>query len=323
VGAPLPQALEHLALLMVPSDDPTQRTTVMVLGKEPLQDEEIRGLATVANRLGLQSLFLPGVFELPFAPLLQGATLEEFLAGDPTYDLSPTYDDQPYFFKLDPGLPAPVRQALMAATVLAVALLLLSLWPVGTAGGRWRWLGLVIYAALIGAGFMLVEIPLIQRFQLLLGYPVLSVAAVLGTLLLAGGLGSLLSRRWPETGLPRRVIWAALWIGVVALVYWLVLPSLVRQLLTAPLAWRVLATIGLTAMLGIPMGIPFPSLMRLAASYQQRVALLWALNGAFSVLGSTLAVVLSMTWGFSWALATGTGLYLLLVALVWGLLRSG
>jgi predicted membrane-bound spermidine synthase len=321
-GKSLPQALEHMALLMVPADDPTQRTTVMVLGKEPLRDEEIQELAAGANRLGMQPLFLSGVFELPFAPLLQGSSLEEFLAGDPTYDLSPTDDDQPYFFKLDPGLPSPVQQALMAAVALSVALLLLSLWPTGTAGGRWRWVGLVIYAALIGAGFMLVEIPLIQRFQLLLGYPVLSVVAVLGTLLLAAGLGSVLSQRWPETGLLRRVIWAALWIGAVALVYWLVLPLLVRQLLGALLAWRVLATIGLTAMLGIPLGIPFPSLMRLARQYRQRVALLWALSGAFSVLGSTLAVVLSMTWGFSWALATGAGLYLLLAALAWRLMHS-
>ncbi len=322
-GKSLPQALEHMALLMVPADDPTQRTTVMVLGKEPLQDREIRALATVANRLGLQPLFLSDVFELPFAPLQRGSSLEEFLAGDPTYDLSPTDDDQPYFFKLDPGLPSPVQQALTAAGVLAAALLLLSLWPAGVAGGGWRWVGLATYAALIGAGFMLVEIPLIQRFQLLLGYPVLSVATVLGTLLLAGGLGSLLSQRWSETSLLRWVIVAALWIGGVALLYRLILPSLVRQLLAAPLAWRVLAAIGLTALLGIPLGVPFPSLMRLARRYQQRVPLLCALNGAFSVLGSTLAVVLSMTWGFSWALTTGAGLYLLLGALVWMLLHSG
>lgn len=320
-GKSLPQALVHMALLMVPADDPTQRTTVMVLGKEPLQDAEIRVLAARANRLGLQPLFLPDMFELPFAPLLQGSTLEEFLAGDPTYDLSPTDDDQPYFFKLDPGLPSPVRQALVIAAALSAALLLLSLWSAGTAGGRWRWVGLVIYAALIGAGFMLVEIPLIQRLQLLLGYPTLSVATVLGTLLLASGLGSLVSQRWPEARLLRRVSLAALWVGAVALAYRAVLPPLVRWLLGTPLAWRVLATIGLTALVGIPLGIPFPSLLRLAARYRQRVALLWALNGAFSVLGSTLAVVVSMTWGFGWALAMGAGSYLLLVALVWRLTR--
>lgn len=64
------------------------------------------------------------------------------------------------------------------------------------------------------------------------------------------------------------------------------------------------------------MGIPFASLLRLAGQYRQRVALLWAINGAFSVLGSALAVVLSMTSGFSGALTVGATLYLLLAVLL-------
>ena len=48
---------------------------------------------------------------------------------------------------------------------------------------------------------------------------------------------------------------------------------------------------------------------------REQIATLWALNGAFSVLGSTLAVALSMTWGFSWALLAGAALYLLMVGL--------
>ena len=73
--------------------------------------------------------------------------------------------------------------------------------------------------ALLGAGFMLVEVPLIQRFQLLLGYPVLSLAAtVLGGLLLAErGAGSLVSQRWAEPNLRQRVTLAALWIAGVGL----------------------------------------------------------------------------------------------------------
>lgn len=320
-GKSLPQALRHLALLMYPASDPTLRTTVMILGKEPLRDEDIRLLAVEANRLSLQPLFLPGVFELPFVPLLQGATLEEFLAGDPAYDLSPTRDDRPYFFKLDPGLPSPVRQTLAIAILLSTAFLILGLGTAGTAAGVWRRAGFVIYAALIGAGFMLVEIPLIQRFQLFLGYPVLSVAVVLSVLLLAGGLGSVWSQRWSEAHLFYHVALAALWIAMVAWIYRLLLPWLVPRLLPMPLAWRVLAAIGLTGLVGIPIGIPFPSLLRLAALERQRLPLLWATNGAFSLLGSTIAVVISMVLGFNGALMTGAGLYVLLFLLLWGLKR--
>ncbi len=320
-GKPLPQALRHLALLMYPADDPSQRMTVTILANEPLREEEIRTLAARANHLGLQPLFLPGVFEIPFTPLLQGATLAEFLAGDPTYDLSPTSDDRPYFFKLDPGLPSPIRQALMAAALLSGAFLILGIGAVDRSSIGRHW-GLVAYASLIGAGFMLVEVPLIQRFHLLLGYPVLSVTIVLSALLLSGGIGSLWSQRWPEARLVRRVVLAALWVATLIWIYRLFLPWLTPRLLPAPLLWRILATIGLTVLVGIPMGIPFPSLLRLAALDRQHLPLLWAVNGAFSVLGSTLAVVLSMTWGFGGGLTTGAGLYLLLLPLLWGLRRA-
>jgi hypothetical protein len=79
---------------------------------------------------------------------------------------------------------------------------------------------------------------------------------------------------------------------------------------------------GLTALLGVGMGIPFPSLLRLAGNHREPIAMLWALNGAFSVLGSTLAVVLSMTWGFSSAFLTGAALYLLVIGAVWSYSRA-
>src|SRR5690606_34954505 len=67
----------------------------------------------------------------------------------------------------------------------------------------------------------------------------------------------------------------------------------------------------LTALLGFLMGMPFPALLRMAGERKQQVALLWAINGAFSVLGSSLAVVLSMLLGFQWAMLAGAGAYFL------------
>ena len=318
-GKPLPQALRHLALLMYPADDPTQRMTVMVLGKEPLQDEEIRGLAAGANRLGLQPLFLPGVFELPFAPLLQGASLEEFLAGDSTYDLSPTGDDRPFFFQLDPGLPAPVREALWAALVLAGLVVGLAIWRGirrRRSGGTGSLTGFVSYLALIGMGFMLVEVPLIQRFQLLLGQPVLSFTLVLGGLLLGGGLGSLTSQRIRCERLARVISWIALGIGSLVFLYLFALPAIVKLVMPASLLVRCLTIIAMVLPLGFVMGMPFPSGLRLARQvHPGDIPLLWGVNGAFSVLGSVLAVVMAMRWGFSRALAMGGACYLGLLAL--------
>jgi len=321
-GQPLPQALRHLALLMYPAEDPTQRTTVMVLGKEPLQDEEVRELAAGAKRLGLQPLFLPGLFELPFAPLLQGASLEEFLAGDPTYDLSPTDDDRPFFFQLNPGLPAPLRGALGTALGLAGLIVGLTIWQ-GARGQRSGDVGglasFVAYLTLIGLGFMLVEVSLIQRFQLLLGQPVLSFALVLGALLLGSGLGSLTSQRVPSERLVRLITWISLAIGGLVVLYLLALPALVRPAMAASLPIRGLVIVALILPLGYIMGMPFPSGLRLARRlHSDEISLLWGVNGVFSVLGSILAVVTAMKWGFSRALALGAGCYLgLSILLVW------
>jgi hypothetical protein len=290
---------------------------VLIVSQDPLSPETIEVLNGNARQLGMQGLYVPGEFEVAFEPLRNGMSLDEFVAEDADYDLSPTGDDSPYFFQLDHGLPRPIQSALVTALFLAGGLSIFAILMPDTQkeGGLLNWASMIFYAALIGTGFMLVEIPLIQRFQLLLGYPALSLVAVLGTLLFAGGAGSLLSQRWKTAQLSQWVMLAGLWIAGLAVIYRLVLPAVLDAVLEQPLSLRILAVIVLTALLGIPMGIPFPSLLRLAGRVRQRVALLWAVNGVFSVLGSVLAVVISMTWGFSWTLLLGALLYVALAGL--------
>ncbi len=316
LGIPPARALDHLALSMLTADDPTLRTSVLLVGREPLSQATIAAYVAQSQQQHMQPLFIPGVFETAFAPLRKGASLQDFVVADAAYELGPTDDDRPFFFKLDPGLPPAIREALVIAAGLATGLSLLGLRQTQQAksGSGWRAL---LYVALLGLGFMLVEVPLIQHFQLLLGYPVLSLATVLGALLLAGGLGSWLSQRWREQALSQRVWVAALSISVITAIYWLLLPAVVRLLLPTSLVIRVLATIFLTALPGVAMGIPFPSLLRLFKTNQPGIAYLWSVNGACSVLGSTLAVAIAMTWGFGLAMLTGAVLYGALAGLVW------
>lgn len=306
------KALDHLLLWMMPTDDATVSTSLLLVGKDPLSADTLRTIRDGARALGMQSLYHPVEYETLFSPLRRGGTLDQYIQADADYDLSPTSDDRPYFFKLDPGLPAPIATALIAAVALVFGLSYLA-FTLPARTGRQGWLARALYAALIGAGFMLIEIPLIQRLQLLLGQPILAIAVVLGGLLLSGGLGSLISQRWPEQSLAARVRIAAAWIVGVAALYLIALRPLNESLLGADLAVRVIAAFLLTALLGVAMGIPFPALLRRSGEAREQVALIWALNGAFSALGSVLAVVLSMTVGFGWALAAGIALYLALI----------
>jgi spermidine synthase len=317
-GIPPAQALDHLWVWMVPGGDQTTRTSVLLLSKAPLLAATVEDLNATARGMGMQPLFAPGSFEALFEPLRNGASMYEFIVEGGPYNLSPTDDDSPYFFNLDYGLPPAIQSTLLLSLVLTGGLLAYGL--KSSKGSRSlggiRTSSALVYAALTGLGFMLVEIPLIQRFQLLFGQPVLALSVVLATLLLSGGLGSLLSQRWQISMLPSRVALASLLIAGIIATYALALPQIAASLLVSPFGLRLLATVIITAMLGVPMGIPFPSLIRLAGQSRQQVSVVWAINGAFSVLGSTLTVVISMHKGFTWALLLGAFLYVALAMLV-------
>lgn len=323
MGVAPAQALDHLWLWMSPASDQTVSTSVLIVGKDAIPTGTVQSLDTAAQAQAMQPLFAPGTYETLFEPLRRGQTMADFVKSDAAYDLSPTDDDRPYFFNLDYGIPPAIRAAFVMAALLAAALIGFG-WFAGRSlksNDPHQWGLTLTYAALIGIGFMMVEIPLIQRFQLLLGQPILSLAAVLATLLLAGGLGSMVCQRWNTDNLLSRVRFVGLWIGLVAIAYWVVLPPLLDSLLSTPFIVRLLTAMAFTALLGFPMGMPFPSLLRFASQGRQRIALLWAINGAFSVLGSTLAIVISMTWGFKFALLTGAGFYLLLAVVAFALMR--
>ncbi|MEZ4734741.1 MAG: hypothetical protein R3E79_47220 [Caldilineaceae bacterium] len=316
VGIAPAQALDHLALWMHPAGDPTLRTSVLLLGKRPLTAATRQTVTQQAAALGLQPLFVPGQFETAFAPLRQGMGLSTFVQADAAYDLSPTDDNRPFFFQFDWGLPPAIRQGLLITLVLTLGLLGLALRQ-RTHKGEWPWGAALLYVMIIGIGFMWIEAPLIQRLQLLLGYPVLSLTTVLTALLLAGGIGSLLSVRWNAGETRLLVMGAALWVSGVAFLYWLFLPEILSLLLPLPLVVRVMAAALLAALPGLGLGVPFPTLLRHFPHSPQKVALLWSVNGVCAVLGSLLAVAVAMTYGFGVTQLGSAVLYGALALLVW------
>ena len=310
MGVPPAQAIDQMALLMRNGDDPGQRVTVLVISQARLTADEISLLQRAAQALDLQAMHLPSVFEDGFRNLKTGMSLERFVALDQTYDLFPTTDQRPFFYKLDPPVPTPISTALGFAVTLGVIILLLALGQKSEIVSPM----LLLYMALIGSGFMLIEIPLIQQLSLLIGYPTLAIALVLGTLLVSGGIGSGYSQRWPPDQLPQRVRLAAIIIVGLGVLYWLALPTLSTILISLPFIVRVLAVVILVTCVGLPMGVPFASALRLSQS-SQGVGWLWAVNGAFSVIGSTGVMFLAMQVGFQWAMTLGIAAYSLLIVL--------
>ena len=70
--------------------------------------------------------------------------------------------------------------------------------------------------------------------------------------------------------------------------------------------------------MGFFMGMPFPSGIRRVGGIgneESIVPLMYGINGIFSVLGSILAIVISMKFGFNVTIYTGAAIYILLFIL--------
>jgi MFS family permease len=183
--------------------------------------------------------------------------------------------------------------------------------------GRWRFF---VYFASLGLGFMLIEISMIQRFALLLGFPTLSLSVSLFTLLIATAIGARWSGvvgRW-RLGLPA----VAAVLVVVALAYLATADPITDAALAWPQWSRIALVFALLFPVGLLLGVFLPAGMDAVVAAtagadeaeQDRgrlVAWSWAVNGFFSVLGASLTTLISMTFGFDRAVLAGLALYVL------------
>src|SRR6202142_931599 len=310
-------------------------------------DDEVARLRAWATKMGFVVDYAPDDGALGMPPNdfhgVVGAGSADFIASYP-YDISPVYDDRPFFFSSVPLIPwiaaqlglsdAPVggqrlglgaQTLLISLTVTAGAtgvilvLPLAAYWrrPRPTQGHRVapsRALAWAMYFAGLGLGFILVEIVLVQRFGLFLGYPAYSLSVVLFTMLLSSSVGSLVSGRWTSArALPAIVAAVCAFI----LVYAAALPRLLQATLGAATPGRILGAVLVIAPLGFLMGMPFPTGLRRAALESKGLgSWAWAVNGGASVFGSTLTVLISMTYGFTASFLCGAAAYAIALATV-------
>ena len=159
---------------------------------------------------------------------------------------------------------------------------------------------------------MMVEIGLLQRCSVFLGHPVYSLSVVLFGLILATGIGSLLSDRFPLSRSTLVLAWAlatGLYLG--SLPVWM--PGVLRAHDGDGLLPRAALCLLILAPAGILMGFGFPTGMRLVGGRDARLTpWLWGVNGAAGVLAGSCAIALSLAFGIRAALGLGALCYLAL-----------
>lgn len=288
-----------------------------------LEDAASFVTAHVGHRVGMQR---------DFDLLMTGSAAErERFLDDYFYDLRPPRDDWPFFFnyykssrvlesttdvKWYEALPEfPVGHmvlwsSLIQILVLASVLILLPLRLFARVSqplpSRFR---VFLYFAMLGIGFMLIEISLMQKYVLFLGHPTASLSVVLSGLLASAGLGALCSARLQSIS---RGTMRALGLAVVVMIavnaFWL--DPLLASWMGLPYAVRVVAALFLIAPAGFVLGFPFPLGIRVL---EKRAPIMipwgWAINGFLSVFGSLLAILLAMALGFTHVLIVAAVLY--------------
>jgi hypothetical protein len=277
--------------------------------------------------------------------ILGAGTTEELvrIGRGQVIDLSPTWDRNPFFFNqvrlADPisllrssatlGLVASgnmtatltlfvlVMLSTLATCVVVVAPAVQSARQIDRRMIAWG----SLYFLLIGVAFMFVEIGLIQRMSLFLGHPVYGLAVALFGIILATGIGSLLSEALAPLRQRFVVGWPLLLAAYLAfLPTWL--PRLMWHFETNGIVVRAgICLLGLVPC-GLLMGMMFPTGMRLVERLDARpTPWLWAVNGSAGVLASGAAVLFSIQTSLDHTLWIGALCYACLAVPAAQLLR--
>ncbi|HEY5973859.1 MAG TPA: hypothetical protein VIU41_03890 [Geobacteraceae bacterium] len=315
----------------------------MLIKKSPLTAGEIGGVRRFAGERWFDLVHLPGIrkeetnrhirmatddYSTAFRSILNRQERRAFIAGY-IFDIAPMDDDRPFFhyhlrfgtigaiyqamgrkwaFFLEEGYLLPM--VLLQALAISLVLLVLPAFarapsPTGRTGTGQR---LLPYFAFLGAGYMFVEIALVQKLILPLENPSHAVATVLAALLVSSGIGSLLSYRFTFLRNPA----VCLAIAILIAIYSVLLPTLAATLAPCPLPLKMALVPMIFIPLGGLMGMPFPNgLQLLGEKSPHLIPWAWVINGSVSVLAPLAAVMIAMELGFSRVLLLGALAYFL------------
>ena len=326
---------QHIAMVT------TGRLATLLVSKQPFSNQDIAKLRSISSRLEFEPVVLPDgpPTNEVLKSIVSASSIEELsiAIADEPLNYQPTTDENPYFFNMirlnhisvapssQPGIIAGNVIATLTLVGLILCLFFVSIATIifplvlGTRSkrrmggvGTILWSG-AAYFSLIGAGFMFVEIALIQRLSVFLGHPLYALGILLFTIIASAGVGSFLSERIPLT----RVPWVFIYPVIIALAIIAIrfaVPTLAANMMSSSMVIKILASILVIMPCGILLGVCFPTGMQLVRSARAtETPWYWALNGIFGVLCSALTVFISIYFGISTSFYLAATCYIMLL----------
>ena len=295
-----------VALLETPAAPESPPQMLFMLRKRPFTEAETAEIMawTLAD-----PVIVPGRHaDPPYDDLFSGRKTLKQVVAESSRRIGPVFDDSPFYFATERpwGMPYEMQQALGPLFWSVLGLMGICVAFGKPKGQRLRpYTASIVYFACLGAGFIAVELALLQYFTLLLGHPIFTLSILLFTILAAGGIGSGLSARLP--------MWTACLVvaglsGAMAFG----LPRFVPTFLPLELSARVAIAVAFIVPLGLVMGMPFPQgLRRTGQGSLPPPPFYWGLNGVMSVIGSVGTIVIALVFGFQTAMLAGSACYVM------------
>ncbi len=331
---------KHMILVAV------DKVATLLVSLTPFPAEDLAKIDAACETYGFKTLVAPGRPGIPELERIVASNSRPALdlaIANKDYDYSPPTDERPFFFNilrpqsylesLTSGDAAggearaqgvltgnlKATGTLLALFVLSLVLVVLVIVVPLVRSGLPRMSGgsffcSILYFACIGFGFMLVQVPLMQRFSVYLGHPTYAVVVILFSMILSAGIGSFVSDRVPAERSTLAVLLFPLAIAAVLFGVTRAIQPVIDRTIESGFALRTLLVIALVAPASLLLGFCFPIGMRLVRRISvEATAWMWGVNGACGVLGAVIAVGISMWGGIQLNLLVATGLYALLV----------
>lgn len=327
----------HILIYEGPMQSLGQNVATVLVSPEPFDVETITRLDDVAEASGFTAVLTPALAtDDRFVDLTSGRGPDRAVDTFVT-DISPPTDERPFFFQMaslgsimaldglgQDGALAPMWTllALLVAVVLLAAVCiggpLRHRAATGNGHAHRTMRPHYVYFAGTGMGFMLVQYSVLQRLGPFVGDRTQTLSVVLPTVLVFGGVGSLLAERLVDTARTERLLrpLAALLALVVA--FGRVAPAVVDAAAAETTSVRIAIAVCMLAPLALLTGMPLVIGMAAAGrSPGAPTALLWGINGAMSAVGSVLGVVVAALFGITVALVCGCVAYALAASSLW------
>lgn len=280
---------------------------LLLIKREEFTEIEAGDILEQGNARGFSMRYCPYVQEKNFIEFSSFRDIPKYvreIRRTQGIDISPTTDDKPLFYDLSPFAPSFLYAICIGTFILSAVTVL----------GTKRRIPFKIssFFILLGAGFMLIEVSLTQKFLFFLGAPLTTFSIILVSLLTGSGIGGLCTYK-----IKNSVRWLPLFSGIICLIILILFFFLSTIFLKGfglnNFGKNTLSFVALFG-LGIFMGMPFPIIIREAGKIiPTYLGFMWGANGLMSIFGSSLSIIITKTWGIRYSLLLAFFIYLIVM----------